>query len=131
MLPQLSENCAVIPNNVIVQASMTFPKKETEETRREKEESVILNVREAVKVNDGSKSLPESFESITINLGGEEKYHTMIVDTKVHVYDDIWLDRNESSLSIPLEMEIAYPLDAPNVTFFYQLKPSVELKLQN
>jgi len=55
----------------------------------------------------------------------------MIVDTKVHVHNDIWLDRNESSLSIPFEMEIAYPLDAPNVTFFYQLKPSVELKLQN
>jgi hypothetical protein len=131
MLPQLSENCAIIPNNVIVQASLTFPKQEGENTKKEKEAVTILNVRKAVKVNDGNKELPESFESITINLGGDEKYSTMIVDTKVHIYNDIWLHRNESSLSIPLEMEIAYPLDAPNVTFFYELKPSVELKLKN
>ncbi|WP_430410068.1 phytanoyl-CoA dioxygenase [Kordia sp.] len=131
MLPQLSENCAVIPNNVIVEASMTFPKQEGEDTKKEKQVGVILNVREAVKANDGSKTLPESFEPITINLSGEEKYSTMIVDTKVHIHKDIWLYRNESSLSIPLEMEIVYPLEAPNVTFFYQLKPSVELKLSN
>ena len=131
MLPQLSETCAVIPNNVIVQASMTFPLKQGEEKRKEKEMATILNVREAVSTNDGSKTLPKSFEPITINIGGEKRYHTMIVDTKVHICNDIWLYRNESSLSIPLEMEIAYPLDAPNVTFFYELKPSVELKLKN
>jgi predicted RNA methylase len=130
MLPQLSENCGVIPNNVIVKANLTFPKQE-EDTKKEKEAGIILDVREAVKINDGSKALPESFSPITINLSGEEKYNTMIVDTKIHIYNDIWLHRNESSLSIPLEMEIAYPLDAPNVTFFYQLKPSVELKLKN
>jgi predicted RNA methylase len=130
MLPQLSENCGVIPNNVIVNASLTFPKQE-EDTKKEKEAGIILDVREAVQINDGSKALPESFSPITINLGGEEKYNTMIVDTKIHIYNDIWLHRNESSLSIPLEMEIAYPLDTPNVTFFYQLKPSVELKLKN
>lgn len=131
MLPQLSENCAVIPNNVIVQASLTFPKQEGQDAKKEKEAGVILNVRDAVQINDGSKTLPESFAPTTINLSGDEKYNTMIVDTKVHIYKDIWLARNESSLSIPLEMEIAYPLDAPNVTFFYQLKPSVELKLKN
>ncbi|WP_046758099.1 SAM-dependent methyltransferase [Kordia jejudonensis] len=131
MLPQLNENCAVIPNNVIVQASMTFPQKEGEDVRKEKEAAVILNVREAVKINNGSKTLPNAFDPITINLAGDEKYSTMIVDTKVHIHNDIWLYRNESSLSIPLEMEIVYPLDAPNVTFFYQLKPSVELKLKN
>ena len=130
LLPQLSEQCAIIPNNVIVQASLTFPQKETEQVRREKEAAVILNVREAVKKGNG-QALPESFPPTTINLDTGERYHTMIVDTKVHIYDDIWLHRNESSLSIPLEMEIAYPLDAPNVTFFYQLKPSVELKLKN
>lgn len=131
MLPQISENCTVIPNNVIVQASLTFPQKKNEETRQEKEAAVILDVREAVKISDGSKSLPKSFESITIDLSGDKRYHTMIVDTKVHIYNDIWLHRNESSLSVPLEMEIVYPLEAPNVTFFYELKPSVELKLKN
>jgi len=131
MLPQLSETCAVIPNNVIVAASLTYPKQEAEETKKEKQAAEILNVREAVKSSDGGKSLPETFPSITINLAGKDKYSTMIVDTKVHIHNDIWLHRNESSLSIPLEMEIAYPLDAPNVTFFYQLKPSVELKLSN
>ena len=131
MLPQLSKNCAIIPNNVIVKASFTFPKQEGKKAPKEKEAAVILNVREAVKTNDGSKLLPESFAPITINLEGAEKYNTMIVDTKVHIYNDIWLTRNESSLSIPLEMEISYPLNAPNVTFFYQLKPSVELKLKN
>jgi hypothetical protein len=84
-----------------------------------------------VNSSDGNKELPETFEGVTINLAGDEQYHTMIVDTKVHVCKDIWLTRNESSLSIPLEMEIVYPLDAPNVNFFYQLKPSVELKLKN
>lgn len=131
MLPQLSENCAIIPNNVIVQASMTFPLQQEEKERKEKEIATILNVREAVSVNDGNKTLPESFAPITINLNGEKRYHTMIVDTKVHIYQNIWLHRNESSLSIPLEMEIVYPLEAPNVTFYYQLKPSVELKLKN
>ena len=131
MLPQLSENCAVIPNNVIVKASLTFPQKEDENIRKEKEVATILDVRNVVNSSDGNKELPETFEGVTINLAGDEQYHTMIVDTKVHVYKDIWLTRNESSLSIPLEMEIVYPLDAPNVNFFYQLKPSVELKLKN
>ncbi len=131
MLPQLSENCAVIPNNVIVQASLTYSTPKGEDVKKEKEIATILDVREAVKINNGSKSLPESFEPITINLAGEEKYSTMIVDTKVHIHNTIWLHRNESSLSIPFEMEIVYPLDAPEVTFFYQLKPSVELKLKN
>lgn len=131
MLPQISENCTVIPNNVIVQANLTFPQKKDEETRREKEAATIINVREAVKINDGNQQLPESFAATTINLESDEQYYSMIIDTKVHIYNDIWLHRNESSLSIPLEMEIAYPLDAPNVTLYYQLKPSVELKLQN
>ncbi|WP_420572014.1 phytanoyl-CoA dioxygenase [Kordia sp.] len=131
MLPQLSENCAIIPNNVIIQASLTYPKQEGEDVKKEKEIAVILDVREKVKNSDGNTALPEKFEPITINLAGDEKYSTMIVDTKVHIQDDIWLNRNESSLSLPLEMEIAYPLDAPNVTFFYELKPSVELKLKN
>ncbi|MFK7747430.1 MAG: phytanoyl-CoA dioxygenase [Kordia sp.] len=131
MLPQVSENCAVIPNNVIVTASLTYPEQEGEATKKEKQAAEILNVREAVKINDGSKSLPESFAPITINLESDDKYYSMIVDTKVHIHNDIWLHRNESSLSIPFEMEIAHPLDAPNVTFFYELKPSVELKLQN
>jgi predicted RNA methylase len=131
LLPQLSKECAVIPNNVIVQSSLTFPKQETDEAKKEKEVATILNVREAVATSDGNQELPESFPSITINLAGDETYSTMIVDTKVHIYKDVWLHRNESSLTIPLEMEIVYPLEAPNVTFFYQLKPSVELKLQN
>lgn len=131
MLPQLSENCAVIPNNVVVQANLTFPQKEGEDTRREQEAAVILDVREAVAVSDGNKQLPETFDSVSVNLQSEKRYHTMILDTKVHIYKDIWLHRNESSLSIPLEMEIVYPLESPNVTFTYKLKPSVELTLKN
>lgn len=131
MLPQLSENCSVIPNNVIVQASLTFPQKQGEDTREEKEAATIIDVRDEVKANDGSQKLPENFAPITVSLAGDKRYHTMIIDTKVHIYKDIWLYRNESSLSVPLEMEIQYPLEAPNVTLYYQLKPSVELKLQN
>ncbi|AXG68075.1 hypothetical protein KORDIASMS9_00265 [Kordia sp. SMS9] len=131
MLPQLSENCSVIPNNVIVQASLTFPQKENEDTRKEKEAATIIDVREAVKANGGNQELPQTFAPTTINLADDQQYYTMIIDTKVHIYKDIWLYRNESSLSIPLEMEIQYPLEAPKVTLYYQLKPSVELKLQN
>jgi len=131
MLPQLSENCTVIPNNVIVQANLTFPQKADEEVRREKEAAVILDVREAVAVSDGKTPLPDAFAPVSINLKSDKRYHTMIVDTKVHIYKDIWLHRNESSLSIPLEMEISYPLEAPTVTFNYKLKPSVELTLKN
>lgn len=131
MLPQLSENCAVIPNNVVVQANFTFPQKKGEDTRREQKAAVILNVREAVTASNGKTELPETFEAVIINLESEKRYHTMIIDTNVHIHKDIWLQRNESSLSIPFEMEIAYPLDAPNVTFSYKLKPSVELTLQN
>lgn len=131
MLPQLSENCAVIPNNVIVQASLTYPKEAGKEAKKEKQAAIILDVREAVKSSDGNKELPEKFPATTINIAGDETYNTMIVDTKVHIHDNIWLHRNESSLSIPLEMKITYPIEAPNVTFFYELKPSVELKLEN
>jgi predicted RNA methylase len=130
MIPQLSEQCAIIPNNVIVQANLTYPAEKDAPAKKEKEAATILNVREAIQKHQG-KPLPESFAPITIDLSGDETYNTMIVDTKVHIYKDIWLHRNESSLSIPLEMQIVYPLDAPNVTFFYQLKPSVELKLSN
>ncbi|EDP98087.1 phytanoyl-CoA dioxygenase [Kordia algicida OT-1] len=131
MLPQLSENCAIIPNNVIVQASLTYPQEKGKEAKKEKQAAIILDVREAVKNSNGNKELPDTFPATTINIAGNETYDTMVVDTKVHIHDDIWLHRNESSLSIPLEMKITYPIEAPNVTFFYELKPSVELKLQN
>lgn len=129
MLPQLSKNCAVIPNNVIVKASLTIPLQQDEKVRKEDEGGIIINVRKTVKANTGNKPLPEILPTVTINIPKDSNYETMIVDTQVHIYDDIWLARNESSLSIPLEMAIEYPLTFSEVYFFYQLKPSVELKL--
>jgi hypothetical protein len=128
MLPQLSENCAVIPNNVIVKSGLTIPLQEGETIRKEDEGGILLDVREVVKANNG-KPLPEKLPTVTVNIPKDSTYQSMIVDTQVHIYDDIWLTRNESSLSIPLEMEIEYPLTFSEVYFFYQLKPSVELKL--
>jgi len=129
MLPQLSKNCAVIPNNVIVKASLTIPLQQGETVRKEDEGGVIINVRKTVKANFKNKPLPEKLPTVKVHIPKDSNYQTMIVDTQVHIYDDIWLTRNESSLSIPLEMEIVYPLTFSEVSFFYQLKPSVELKL--
>lgn len=129
MLPQLSENCSVIPENVIIKANWTLPKAENEDIAPEEFAGTIFDVRKEVSSNKGGDVLPEAFPKTTITISEDSPYQTMIVDTAVHIYDDIWLGRNESSLSIPIQMNIVRPITFSEVNFHYQTQPLVELKL--
>jgi len=54
----------------------------------------------------------------------------MIIDTEVHIYDDLMLQRGESSLTIPYEMTLENPAKSEKIIFTYHMEPQVELKCE-
>lgn len=129
LLPQFSKECTLIPENVVITTSFTLPQSEEEEFAKEVFFGTVFDTRKAVNVNDGTQTLPEKFLAKKLVADEiNEEYQNMVLDTEVHIYKDIRLTRMESSLTIPLQMLIPRPLTFNDMEFFYQLKPSVELK---
>lgn len=128
MLPQFREDITLIPENVTVDASLLTSSSQIPNYKEDKLSNVV-DARKAVKLHKG-QAMPPKLEDVkidfeTINM---EQYKVMLLDTKVQVYKDIWLDRNESSLTLPLEMEIVQPFQQKSITFTYQMEPDIELK---
>ncbi|CAM1361195.1 SAM-dependent methyltransferase [Tenacibaculum xiamenense] len=131
MLPQLSEDIYVVPNNVQVSMNLSLMSMTNEEYKADKTET-ILDVRQSVLEHASTKSIPKKLPQITVNVKelNIEDYNYFSLDTKVNIFEDIWLERNESSLTIPLEMEIHKPFDFSKMVFTYEMKDSIELKYQ-
>ncbi|WP_417799289.1 phytanoyl-CoA dioxygenase [Tenacibaculum sp.] len=128
LLPQLSEDVTVIPENVLVKMSLSVDPV-TDSKHITEEIDTIIDVRKAISLNNTDtvpSQLPD--KKIAVNSINIEQYNYLILDTLVHVYDDIWLTRNESSLSIPLEMGIEHPFHFNSIVYTYQMDPSIELK---
>ena len=71
--------------------------------------------------------------SISRNPGNvldlERMKNTNILHENVeHIYKNIWLNRNESSLTIPVEIKLKNPAQNNSIIFTYFMSPNVELK---
>ncbi|CAM1359393.1 conserved hypothetical protein [Tenacibaculum sediminilitoris] len=130
LLPQLPQDVSVIPENVLVKMSLAVdlisdPKHKFIEI------DTILNVREAVSSNKNTIipiQLPN--KKVAVNSINIERYNYLILDTLVHVYNDIWLTRSESSLTLPLEMHIEHPINFGAIVFTYLMDSNIELKYE-
>ncbi len=129
LLPQLRKDILVIPENVTVELSFLQATKK-EETPKVLELGSVFNVREAIASHATIMNTLLQFPAYKINLNSlrMEHYEKMRLDTKVHIYDDLYLHRNESSLTIPLEFKLAQPFQKNTVMFAYFMEPDIELK---
>ena len=121
LVPQFSSKITVIPENVKVDL---FFKEKSEETFV----TTIFDVKKAVKHSKPKLNLPEQFNPVRVDLTQASKYDRILLVTEVQVYKDLLLVRNESSLTLTLEMEIEKPIVNKAVLFTYHTKPSIELK---
>lgn len=129
LLPQFKKDIVLIPENVLLEYSF-IPFSEENLVHHENQIGTILNVRESVSSSSNSDGIPVQLSDVKVDLASlkMEQYEKLILDTKVHVYDDIWLNRNESSLTIPLEMTVEQPFIDRAIIFTYYLEPEIELK---
>ncbi|MDY8137431.1 phytanoyl-CoA dioxygenase [Aquimarina sp. 2201CG5-10] len=128
LLPQFDKNVTLIPENVLINLTLlTHSLKEP--NYKEHDVGSILNVRETV-VSHDNNVMPSQLSEKKIDLTSldMENYKNILLDTQVHIYDDIWLYRNESSLTIPFEMKLEKPSEYNSIIFTYYLEPEVELK---
>lgn len=129
LLPQLSEDVAVIPENVLIKMSLSVnPIADSKHITEEVD--TIIDVRKAIALNTVDTITPSQLpnKKIAVKSLNIEQYNYLILDTLVHVYGNIWLTRNESSLTIPLEMGIEHPFHFNSIVYTYQMNPDIELK---
>lgn len=128
LLPQFNANITLLPENVILHLSF-LDKVENSTDYKEYDGDSILDVRESVASFSNSGNIPSQLPEVKVDLTSlNTNCEKMIIDTKVHVYNDIWLYRNESSLTIPLEIVLEQPLDKKEIIFTYFIAPEIELK---
>ncbi|MAN28320.1 MULTISPECIES: SAM-dependent methyltransferase [Mesonia] len=129
LLPQFNKDIVLIPENVIINLSF-LPNAKKQSAHQEYEIGSILNVREALADYSISDLIPSKLPDKKIDLTSLDmnSYQRLLLDTKVHIHGDIWLDRNESSLTIPLESLLAQPFQNSSIIFTYYIEPEIELK---
>lgn len=129
LLPQFNEDVVLIPENVIVNVSfVTYPDKNSE--TKEADFGSVFNTREAIASQQHLDAIPKRFPSKELDLSNvnTEVYEKFVLDTKVHVLGDIWLHRNESSLTLPRQYILPQPFQSSAVVYVYFIEPEIELK---
>ncbi|NQY06912.1 MAG: phytanoyl-CoA dioxygenase [Flavobacteriaceae bacterium] len=128
MLPQLRFDITLIPENVVIDLSLTTGLLQDED-REEYKIDTIVDVRKAHS-NQSNTTIPSQLEEVKVSLENYDmnKYQFMTLDTSVHVYKDIWLTRAESSLTLPLDITLEQPFINKSIVFNYQIDPDIELK---
>ncbi|MGY5353101.1 phytanoyl-CoA dioxygenase [Wenyingzhuangia sp. IMCC45533] len=124
LLSQLNKDVKIIPHNVIVNFKGTYH----EVSKGEELIDTIFYTRDSIE--QFSNILPPVFPAKEIEFDTKKNYKSVIIDTLVNVYDDIWIKRGESSLTLPYEMIVEQPISFKKIIFNYQIAPSVELKLK-
>lgn len=129
LLPQFRNDILLLPNNVLIDLSFSSSSDSKSEVKEFKMGNVF-NVREAISNFPISEIIPAQFPDKNIDLTDVnlDKFEMLILDTRVQVYQDIWLERNESSLTIPFESIMEKPNDSKFITFSYHTEPEIELK---
>ncbi|WP_431167616.1 phytanoyl-CoA dioxygenase [Tenacibaculum halocynthiae] len=129
LLPQFNKDVTLIPENVLINMSLSNNTKANSDLSEHKMGN-ILDVRQVIASHEGKQHTPiqlpdKKIDFTSLNMSA---YKSMLLDTQVHVYNDIWLNRNESSLTLPLEMTLEQPFLNNAIIFTYQIEPDIELK---
>lgn len=129
LLPQFNKNIILIPENVLINLSFLTDSKKNSDCK-EYETGSIFNVRESVSSYTGTGLIPSKLPDKKIDLASVDMniYKKILLDTKVHIHGDVWLYRNESSLTIPHEFILEQPFLYNSVIFTYFMEPEIELK---
>ncbi|MBN3521075.1 phytanoyl-CoA dioxygenase [Algoriphagus lutimaris] len=128
LLPQFDPEVTLIPENVTIHLSLR--KNADQQDPDEEEISTIFNVRDTLSTLSNEQLSSAIFPDVVIPFTtiDIQPTHSFILDTTVHIYKDIALFRNESSLTLPIELPIELPTNAQSLIFNYYLEPEVELK---
>ena len=128
-LPQLNKNITLIPENVLLNLKLVTNHEKSSKCI-EYEIDTILNVHETVLSRTHSIAIPSQLSDKKINLKSLniDSSKNILLDTQVHIYKNIWLNRNESSLTIPVEIKLKNPAQNNSIIFTYFMSPNVELK---
>lgn len=129
LLPQFNKEIVLIPENVLINLSF-LPSSKKQSGSKEYDAGNVLNVRESFSTYATLDLIPSKLpdKKIDITLLDMNIYERFLLDTKVHIHGDIWLYRNESSLTIPLESEIVKPFQNNSIIFTYFIDPEIELR---
>lgn len=130
LLPQFNKDVILIPENVIINMSFV-PYSENNSNLEEYDVGPILDVRESIASHNLSENIPSQLPDKIVDLSSFklETYEMFVLDTKVHVLGDIWLDRNESSLTKPHAFKLEQVIQYKSAIFTYFMEPQIELKL--
>jgi len=121
LLPQLKEDVVVIPENVMI--TVNYKKGNLEVPF-----ATAFDTREMLKSTPKTDKLPEKFEAQSFPLHDAKDYDSIIIDTIVKVYNRQVLMREESSISLALEVPIEKPVIHEYVDFIYTLNPTPALQ---
>ncbi|AGC77851.1 hypothetical protein LX97_01973 [Nonlabens dokdonensis] len=129
LLPQFHEEITVIPQNVQIDLSF-LTSSINEENNQEEKYGSIMNVREVLKDNALEQLLPSHVMNKKVPLAPYDmsRFERILIDTRVHVLNDIWLERGSSSLTIPFEIPLEQPFNFEFINFDYFIDPEIELK---
>ena len=85
----------------------------------------IVNVKAASTKYMNNKERIKQLEEFKISFKTLDKEHqkTLLIDTKVHIHESIWLKRSQSSLTLPLKINLDYSLPHQSMVFTYFLEP--------
>ncbi|AUP80740.1 SAM-dependent methyltransferase [Flavivirga eckloniae] len=128
MLPQFNKNITLIPENVCLNLTFTYnlPEKNTGNT--EYSAGTILDVREAISSHNNNTNIPPQLPDKIFDLKSMNNYKSMIIDTEVHIHNNLRLTRSESSLTLPFEMALEQPFSGNAIIFTYHMGYDIELK---
>lgn len=130
LIPQFNKEITVIPENVIVDLKFAKIHKNGEEVTGTHETPVglLVDARAAVKAHSNGVEIPAFLPSVSYLLKNMEQFDLVVLDTRVIVHQDITLERWDSSLTIPVEMNLEQPFPDAIMEFTYHMQPEIELK---
>jgi hypothetical protein len=128
LLPQLSQDVALIPQNVQLKLSLYKAPTEDKEAYASMV-GTLLDVRAAVKEH-AINGTPEllSLGVLGLETVSLEQFDQLLLDTEVQVYKDLWLMRGDSDLTKPFTLSLRAATPLKQLKFDYQIKPDIELK---
>lgn len=122
---QMAKDVIVIPENVII--SLTA----ASELNGNWEFNVlgeVFNVKQSLAELTLEQKKEEFWQCAIFQILPNMKLDKFILDTEVHVYDDIHIGKGESSITLSFDFEVKKPVTFNQLNFTYELYPTLELK---
>ena len=140
LLPQLDTSTTLIPENVILDASLIkqedLPKGDDDIrdigiTYPERPIGEIFNVKEVLKPYLEKGEHPVQFPTKQFKIDDWESFDYLIIYTRVQVYKNFWLTRGEGFLGEPQLSETLRVIYKKDIRFTYYLEPDVEMEIES